>query len=875
MALKGLTSDEVKERVSKGEVNSVEQIVSRSYTDIIVKNVFTSFNILLFILGAILIIVGEPIDALAATGVIILNIIVATIQESRAKRRLDKIALLMRPKVTVLRDDCEKVIDQAEIVKDDIVILNPGDQALVDGVLLEMEYLEMDESLLTGESSTVRKHVNDKIYSGSFCVTGKGAFRVSEFGNETFASKMLSSAKKYVNKMTPLQMETSAITKILMSIAFVFMFLMIIINLIKLNGLGDALSATVKNAVIILDIVPIALFLLIVIAYMVAAVRMADGGVLLQRSSAVESLSHVDTICMDKTGTITTNKLVFKEMKTYCDEEEAKKLIRLFSNATGSKNRTIEAIIAEFGEQDVKALDEIRFSSERKFSAVKVNCDGKDVTLFMGAYPSFENNLDHKDVKDVIDSYSKMGLRTVLITKGPDMKLFDDEGFVMPSLSVVAVIAIEDEVRKDCRETIGVFLENGMDLKVISGDDPVTVDSLFTIANIPGERKIMSGEELDALSGEEKDEAILRTNIFGRMKPDHKEVIVETLKRHGRYVAMVGDGVNDVKSIKTAQVGVALQSGSGAARGVADMVLVDDNFAALPKALVEGRKTVSGMRDILKLYISRNFVIALIIVLVLFIFGSTLPYGATPFLPTQATFYAIASVSIAAFLMTIWAEPSENKGAILPGVLRYVAPMAFIIAGFAFAVYLIFFFLTQNGTIVIDYSANQLALLGWPVFDTVEEMLTSYGITDVSQLPIERVAEINARNAMLLFLILSGITQLLLITPHFKFFSLDGHLHKDIKPTLLVFLLYGFVALIYGMVAYFDWGIKLVALAIFPANYIVEIVIAVVIWFLVARFLLKSKKLDFLVNITDKWYEKKMKTMYSDKEAKNDGENKD
>ncbi len=850
--LTGLTSNEVKERKSKGEVNSVEQIVSRSYKDIIVKNVFTTFNVLLFIMGAILVIVGEPIDAVAATGVITLNIIVATIQEIRAKRRLDKIALLMRPKVTVLRDGKESVIDQSEVVKDDIIVMNPGDQALVDGELLEMEYLEMDESLLTGESSTVRKHVGDVIYSGSYCITGSGAYKVTAFGDETFASKMLASAKKYTTKMTPLQMETSAITKVLMVIAFVFMAIMIVINLFKFHGLSESLEATVKTAVIILDIVPIALFLLIVIAYMVAAVRMADGGVLLQRSSAVESLSHVDTVCMDKTGTITTNKLVFKEMKPYRNESETEELIRSFANSTGSKNRTVTALIERFGKADVKATDEIRFSSERKYSAVKIACNGKNVTIFMGALSSLGPHIDNKtDVEETVKGFSEKGLRTIIIAEGPDMELYGDENVEIPELSMIAVIAIEDEVRSDCKKTIETFLDNEMDLKVISGDDPETVNALFTIAQIPGERKILSGDQLDALQGEERKQAILTTNIFGRMKPDHKEQIIETLKNEGRYVAMVGDGVNDVKSLKMAQVGVALQSGSGAARGVADMVLVDDNFAALPKALVEGRKTVSGMRDILKLYLSRNFVLAIMVALVLFIFGNT------PFLPTQATFYAIASVSIAAFLMTIWAKPSENKGAILPGVLKYAIPMAVMIAGFGFAVYLSFYYLTIDGVINIPYTPNQIATLGWPVFDSAKQMppLTAAEL-------LVRTAEINARNSMLLFVILAGITQLLIITPYFKFFSVDGKLHKDIKPTILVGLLYLFVFAVYYAVYTWEWAAKLVSLAIFPVEYILCIIAVTVVWFFVARTVLRKGGFKRLTSITEKWYRSMMEKMY-------------
>lgn len=846
MTLTGLTAAEVKERISNGQVNSVEQVVSRTYTDIILKNVCTSFNLILFILGAVLVLLDEPINALAATGVIILNILIATLQEMRAKRRLDKIALFLRPKVTVIRDGREIDIDQAKIVKDDLIHLKPGDQALVDGILLDLKYLEMDESLLTGESKTIRKHLGDLIYSGSFCITGEGFFKVTAFGNETFASKMLASAKKYTVKATPLQMETSAITKLLMSVAFVYLLMMIIVNIIQYHNFSEGFEATITMSVIILDIVPIALFLLIIITYMIAAIRMADAGVLLQRSNSVESLSHVDTICMDKTGTITTNKLVFYDMVPFVDKEDAELIIRRFVGSTGSKNRTVEALEKKFGHEECKIIEEIPFSSERKFSAVKIEIDDNIETYFMGAFSSLRDHLDNKEIEDDIKSFSLKGLRTVIIAKGSDIKLYDGDDVVIPDLTIVSIIAISDEVRKDCRETIEVFLQNGMDLKVISGDDPVAIDSLFTIANIPGKRIIMSGEELDVLNGEERTKAILETNIFGRMKPDHKEMIIDTLKNSGKYVAMVGDGVNDVKSLKRANVGVALQSGSGAARGVSDMILVNDNFAALPKALIEGRKTVSGMRDILKLYLSRNFVLAFMIALVFAFFGKM------PFLPTENAFYALATVSFAAFLMAIWAQPRENKGAILPDVLHYAIPTAAIMTLFGFIIYVLFYTLTMNGSIVIEYTTEQLAYLGWPTYDVLPP-----GV-DI----LTRTAEINARNAMLLFVILAGITQMFMVTPYFKCFSVDGNLHHDIRPTLLAFLLYAFVYAMYN----WSFSAKLINLAVFPIEYVAAILIAVVLWFLVTRFMLRKGLFGFLTDITEKWYKKKLDEAYSTKE---------
>ncbi|MBR1973212.1 MAG: HAD-IC family P-type ATPase [Candidatus Methanomethylophilaceae archaeon] len=347
----GLTAAEVEERKQAGQVNSKTERVTKSYPQIIIDNLCTGFNLLLLILGVALIVTNrEPIVigsfsilqgvayALAVTGIILLNVIISTVQECKAKRRLDKIALLLTPKVTVLRDGVTSVISQEEIVKDDIIVLSAGDQALVDGELLQESYLEMDESLLTGESHTVRKKVGDTIYSGSYAVVGDGLYRVDAFAQDSFASKIVASAQKQVKKKTPLQMETTTIMVMLMALAILYSLVAAAVFLISGKGIG----VVVETVAIILEIVPIALFLLIVISYMIAAIRMADSGVLLQDSSAVESISHVDTVCMDKTGTITTNKLRFHDA-VYLDDSDVESAISAYIGSIGGKNRTIES----------------------------------------------------------------------------------------------------------------------------------------------------------------------------------------------------------------------------------------------------------------------------------------------------------------------------------------------------------------------------------------------------------------------------------------------------------------------------------------------------------------------------------------------------
>ena len=849
--MRGLTSEEVADRKARGLANDADVRTSRTYTDIFVKNAFTPFNVILFILGILLVICDEVISAISATGIIIVNILISTIQEMRAKRKLDRISLLVRPKVTVVRDGGEMEIDQAEIVVDDLIVIRAGEQALVDGIADRCTSVEMDESLLTGESSTVRKHEGDKVYSGSVCVTGEMYYTVTAVGNDAYASQMLKSARKFTSKETPLQMETGTMTKILMVIAAILFVLTIFKSILFTH---ENLGQTLEVFVLCLDVVPIALFLLITLTYMIAAARMADSGVLLQRANSVESISHVDTVCMDKTGTITTNRLAFERSEDFVPSDEASRYASVFATLTGSKNRTMQAIVQHYGEADADLVEEIQFSSERKFSAVRAMDGDRTYTMYVGAWtvlgPHCRTDLE---IQDIIDSESRKGLRTVLLCLGGDGPLHDDDGNpVIHDLVPVSVISIRDEVRPDCRDTIQVFLDNGMDLKVISGDDPVTVDSLFTIADIPGERRIISGPELDAMDPETFERTVLETNIFGRMRPENKQAVIETLKKNGRYVAMIGDGVNDVKSLKTAQVGVALESGSGAARGVADMVLVKDNFSALPKALVEGRRTVSGMRDILKIYLTRNLVLALLFIAI-YIF-----VGYLPMLPIQNTYYAFVSVTIMAFFMTLFAKPDNNKELILPDVLRFCVPSAIMIAAFGLAVYGGFWWLQDQGMLNIDW-AYMASIHGTDI----------EGLLDFYSWGIEvNTSEIVARSAMLFFITTAGILQMLLVSPRYRFLSPDGRTNKSLIPIILVVFVF---LVIYAMYAYFPAiAVNLVELVIFPNEVFLLLIGITAVWFFAELFVLKKNVFKHAVDRFETLYMKKLQDAYTEGDVKED-----
>lgn len=403
---------------------------------------------------------------------------------------------------------------------------------------------------------------------------------------------------------------------------------------------------------------------------------MADSGVLLQNSSSVESMSHVDTLCMDKTGTITTNRLVFEDAVFMVPEEEASALIRSLCASVPSMNRTLLAVCDRFGKEECELLDEVQFSSARKFSAVKVRTDSV-CTVVTGAWNVLRPHCSSaQQVDAVVEERSSKGLRTLVFCRAGDVPLHDGDEDIIPDLEPVAVVSIRDEVRPDCRETIAKFYESGVQIKVISGDDPETVRALFEQAEIPGGRETVSGEELDSLSGEEFDSAVLRASIFGRMRPEQKETVIDSLRRNGRYVAMVGDGVNDVRPIKRANVGIAMESGSGAARGVADMVLIGNDFKALPEAVYQGKRTVSGLRDILRFYLARNVLLMVLVLVSLVILGKS------PIEPIQNTLWSILAVTIPSLIITFWAKATDEKGNMIPMIIRYAMPVVFTTAVF-------------------------------------------------------------------------------------------------------------------------------------------------------------------------------------------------
>ncbi len=661
-----LTDAEAAARRASGQGNPPPPPSGRSYLRIVRENVFTFINNAIFLLGIGLVLVGRPMDAVISVGIILTNVVVSVVQEIRAKRMLDRIALLTRPTATVLRDAGERVVSPEELVIGDTVKLGPGDQVLVDGEMLE-GVLQVDESQLTGESDAIRKQPGDEVRSGSFVAGGAGYFRVIRVGQESLAGQLAQGARAYRRILTPLQQQINLTIRVLL------LMVIYLEMLVVANGLVHALPLPqgVQQATVIVGLVPNGLFVAIAVAYALGAVRIAGQGALVQQANAVESLSNVDVLCLDKTGTLTTNKLKFKDI--YCADggpgpEQVAGALGLVLASAGASNKTSEALAAAFPGEKIELSAEVAFSSARKWSAVAF--DGGAIgarptarwatgTWALGAPEMLQPYLSDgwQGMSPCADEWTGQGLRVLVFCHHPDHTLLEDKGddSVLPSpMTPVAVLCLSDELRPDARPTLESFVANGVTPKIISGDNPETVAALARQAGFVAAGKVVSGLELAELQDGAFAQSAVEGSIFGRITPQQKERLVHALRARGHYVAMMGDGVNDVLSLKKANLGIAMQSGTQATRAVADIVLLNDSFASLAPAVSEGQRIVNGMQDILKLFLARIGTMSLIIL-------SALVVGAFPINLRHGSLTTFFTVGIPTVLLALWARPGRQE----------------------------------------------------------------------------------------------------------------------------------------------------------------------------------------------------------------------
>ena len=659
----GLSSAEVADRRSRGLANTSTERTSRSVAEILRANILTRFNFILGALLAVILAVGQPQDALFGL-VLVANALIGIAQEFRAKRTLDRLAVLSAPRVRVIRDGSRRDIPVAELVADDLVDLRPGDQLVADGVVRDSAGLEADESLLTGESEPVGKHKGDRLLSGSFVVAGAGGYQATEVGARAYARRLAAEARRFGLVRSEL---VDGINRILKYVTWVIVPLAVLLLASQLHARGTVREALTGTVAALVGVVPQGLVLLTSVAFGVAAVTLARRHVLVQQLPAVEGLARVDVLCVDKTGTLTDGTIAFGSLIRLGGQAPAAEALGALAAEEEAPNATLSAIGQAFPPPDGwQRTASVPFSSARKWSAASFTGHG---TWVLGApemvLPAEQDALLSRAAELASDGHR------VLVLARAEGPLASES--LPPGLRAEAFITLTERLRPDVAETLGYFAAQGVALKVISGDSPRTVAAVAGRAGLPGAETPVDArglpEDPDALAQVLEEHA-----VFGRVTPHQKQAMVTALQAHGHTVAMTGDGVNDVLALKLADLGIAMGSGAAATRAVAELVLLDGRFATLPGVVAEGRRVTANIERVANLFVTKTVWTALLAIAVSL---ALLPY---PFLPRHLTIIDTLTIGVPSFFLAL----APNQRRYLPGfatrVLRFAIPAGCIIA---------------------------------------------------------------------------------------------------------------------------------------------------------------------------------------------------
>ena len=654
---------------------------SRSCGAIVRENLFTFVNTVIFALCLSLIVLGEVGDALVSAFVVVVNVLLGVTQEIRARRVLDGIALLTRPVARVVRDGGVDPTDPADLVVGDLVILTPGDQVVADGVVTEANGLRIDESLLTGESSSIAKALDAVVLAGSFCVAGAGRYRVQRVRDGTLAGQIARGARSFRRVTTPLQRQLVVVLRVAMLVALSFGVVLFTSAVFEDIPLVD----TMRMAIVVAGLIPNGLFLAIAAAYALSAVRIARRGVLVQQANAIESLSHVTVLCLDKTGTLTTGRLVVDEIIPLgADASALRRELGRFAATVRGPNRTAAAIAAALPSASGPLASEVVFEAERRWSAVRYE-DDDGATYILGA-PDVLVAQPEPDAAAAMAKATAAGRRVLLFARSsiPIAAAHDGPTSGLPAgIEPLGIVSLRDELRPEVRTTLERFASSGVRLKLISGDHPETVRAIAVGAGIAADGPIMQGRDVEAMADPALGRVALDRDLFARVGPREKARLVNALRREGEVVAMIGDGINDVLALKASDLALSLQSGAQAARAVADLVLLDDSFAALPLVVREGQRIVAAMHDILGLFLTRVVFAAIVIAAVAMIGASF------PFTPRQNALLSLMAVGLPSFVLAALqpAARSERATADTRSLLRSVLPAGWSLAMLGFVVY--------------------------------------------------------------------------------------------------------------------------------------------------------------------------------------------
>ncbi len=675
----GLTSAQVAERVAAGRTNHLPDAPTRTTAQILRANLLTPVNGIVGVLFVLVVVAnGLGPDALFV-GVIVANSLIGTIQEVRARAALDRLAVLNTPRATAVRDGSTVDLAVEDVVADDLLVLAPGAQVVVDGDVVEETGLELNESLLTGEIDPIRKHPGDQVLSGSFVAAGSGSFRAVAVGAESYASRLADDARRFTLVHSELRRGVNRILEFLM-LAIPPVAIILLIRSLANQEWRAALTGVVAACV---AMVPDGLVLLTSVAFAAGVVKLARRNALLRELASVELLARVDTLCLDKTGTITTGEIVYAGVEpiggdTDVDERDAADLLAAVAAADPDPNATMRAVLAAHPDPPAWRVEStVPFSSARKYSAVEWSGDR---AAYLGA-PEILAPGD-REVASAVEAQAGLGRRVMLLaTTGAIRSGADGQPDGLPDdLRPRALVLLEDSIRSDAPETLAYFAEQGVDIKVISGDHPETVAAVAGRAGVPNAEVCTSARDLPE-DPEALADAVEANAVFGRVTPQQKRAMVQALQSRGRTVAMTGDGVNDVLALKDADMGIAMGAGSAATRAVAQLVLLDDRFATLPGVLAEGRRVINSVERAANLFIYGTVYSATIALIVAAV-------GAEyPFLPRHLTVVRTLSVGLPGLVLALAPDPRRARTGFVARVVRFAIPAGLIAAAASLVVY--------------------------------------------------------------------------------------------------------------------------------------------------------------------------------------------
>ncbi|MFE1438232.1 HAD-IC family P-type ATPase [Streptomyces sp. NPDC058739] len=672
----GLTAAEVAERVADGRVNDVPVRSSRSLTEIVRANVFTRFNAIIGVLWLIMLVVAPIQDSLFGF-VIIANTGIGIFQEWRAKKTLDSLAVIGEVRPTVRRAGTAVEVGTSEIVLDDILEIGPGDKIVVDGVCVEADSLEIDESLLTGEADPVVKRPGDQVMSGSFVVAGGGAFRATKVGREAYAAQLAEEASRFTLVHSELRSGISTILKYVTWMMIPAALGLIVTQLVvESNDLRDSIARTVGG---IVPMVPEGLVLLTSVAFAIGVIRLGRKQCLVQELPAIEGLARVDTVCLDKTGTLTEGGMDVTSLRVFdgFDETYVRRVLGALGESDPRPNASLKAIIDAYPDsEEWRCVQALPFSSARKYSGAAFSeGDGESSGWLLGAPDVLLADGDPALGETV--RLNEEGLRVLLLARTA-RELDDPE--VGRDARPAALVVLEQRLRPDAADTLRYFAEQNVRAKVISGDNAVSVGAVAGKLGLAGSavdaRRIPA--DRDGMAA-----ALDEGTVFGRVTPQQKRDMVGALQSHGHTVAMTGDGVNDVLALKDADIGVAMGTGSEATRAVAQIVLLNNSFATLPSVVAEGRRVIGNITRVATLFLVKTVYSVLLAVLVV---CTQVDY---PFLPRHLTLLSTLTIGVPAFFLALAPNKERAKPHFVRRVMRYAIPGGVVAAAATFTTYLI------------------------------------------------------------------------------------------------------------------------------------------------------------------------------------------